>query len=190
MANIPPGHNNETIHVMSVLVENEFGVLARIAQLFAMRGFNIDSLTVGPTHDETMSRMTIVVHGDLATIGQVKKQLNKLVEVVEVANLSERGGYLAREMMLIKVGCTPENRVEIMHIGQLFGASAVDYCPGSITFELVGSPQKLDNFITFLQEYGIKELGRSGVVGMNRGASGLQTEFQQELEETRANGAC
>lgn len=173
----------EHTHVISVLVENEFGVLARIAQLFAARGFNIESLTVGPTHDETLSRMTIVVKGDDRLLDQVKKQLHKLIEVAAVQNLTENGPFLAREMMLIKVHCTPENRTELMNIGDLFKAKSIDYTPGSITFELTGIPEKLDNFLLFLQPYGIAELGRSGVVGMNRGAGGIQTEFTREAEE-------
>ena len=181
--------SNETTHILSVLVENEFGVLARVASLFAARGFNIESLTVGPTHDETMSRMTIVVKGDLNIIGQVRKQLNKLVEVVAVANLTDNGGFLAREIMLIKAHCNPKTRVEIMHIGDLFKAKAIDYCPGSLTFELVGSPEKLDNFILFLQEYGIRELSRSGVVAMNRGTGGIQSDFKRELQESAAANA-
>jgi acetolactate synthase-1/3 small subunit len=154
-----------------------------VAQLFAARGFNIEALTVGPTHDETMSRMTIVVKGNDTLIEQVKKQLNKLVEVVAISNLAENGSFVTREIMLIKVACTPENRMEILQIGELFHAEAIDYTPGSLTFELVGKPEKLDNFITFVQNFGVMELSRSGVVGMNRGVGGLQTEFQAAAEE-------
>lgn len=167
----------EGVHVMSALVENEFGVLARIASLFAARGFNIDSLTVGPTHDESISRMTILVKGSATVIEQVKKQLNKLIEVVTVQDLTETGSHITRELMLVKVQCTAKNRLEIMQIGELFKAKALDYTPGSITFELVGSCEKLDNFITFTQPFGIAELARSGAVGMNRGAGGLQSQF-------------
>ena len=176
----------EMTHVMSVLVENEFGVLARVAQMFAARGFNIESLTVGPTHDETLSRMTIVVKGNHTVMQQVKKQLNKLVEVVAIANLSENGSPLLREIMFIKVHCNPETRMQILQIGDLFHAEAIDYTPGSLTFQLVGKPEKLDNFITFVQEFGIMELGRSGVVAMNRGHGGLQSDFQNEMEEEKA----
>lgn len=170
----------EGLHVMSALVENEFGVLARIAGLFAARGFNIESLTVGPTHDETISRMTILVKGNATIIEQVKKQLNKLIEVVTVQDLSETGAHLTRELMLIKVHCTPKNRVEVMQIGELFKAKAIDYTPGSLTFEVVGGCEKLDNFIVFMQPFGIAELARSGVVGMNRGAGGLQSQFSKK----------
>ncbi|CAN5234134.1 acetolactate synthase small subunit [soil metagenome] len=177
--------NKEESHVMSVLVENELGVLARIAGLFAARSFNIDSLTVGPTHDETVSRMTIVVKGNPTVIDQVRKQLNKLVEVIAVQDLTDAGEYVARELMLIKVNCTEGNRVEILNIAELFKAKAIDYTPTAVTFELTGAPEKLDNFITFMQPYTITEIGRSGVVAMNRGQGGLQSEF---LEKAEAKG--
>lgn len=175
----------ESLHVLSVLVENEFGVLARIAALFAARGFNIESLTVGPIHDTTMSRMTILVKGGQTVIDQVRNQLNKLVEVVAVQDLSENGGFISREMMLIKVQCTDQNRTEILNIGNLFSGKAIDYTTTSLTFELVGTPEKLDNFLLFLQPFGITELARSGVVAMNRGKGGLQADFQAEIRETQ-----
>jgi acetolactate synthase-1/3 small subunit len=173
----------EETHILSVLVENELGVLARIAGMFAARSFNIDSLTVGPTHDETMSRMTIVTKGNPAVIDQIRKQLNKLVEVVAVQDLTEGPGYVARELMLLKVRCTTENRVEILNIANLFKAEALDYTPTCFTFQLVGASAKLDNFITFLQPFGIMEIGRSGVVGVNRGHGGLQTSFLERVLE-------
>lgn len=179
----------EHSHVLSVLVENEFGALARIAGLFAARGFNIDSLSVGPTHDPSISRMTIVVRGGDAVIDQVKKQLNKLIDVITVQNLTETGSFLARELMVIKVPCTPKNRLEILKISELFKAKPIDYTTGSLTFELVGASEKLDNFIAFLQPFGVAEVARSGVIGMNRGAGGLQTQFQKKhgarVEEAR-----
>ncbi len=171
----------EGLHVLSALVENEFGVLARIAGLFAARGFNIESLTVGPTHDHTISRMTILVKGSSTVIEQVKKQLNKLIEVITVQDLTETGNFITRELMLCKVNCNPKNRVEIMKIGELFRAKAIDFTPGSLTFELVGSAEKADNFLIFLHPYGIAELARSGVVGMNRGSGGLQSQLQKKL---------
>lgn len=176
-----PDEKKEGLHVLSTLVENEFGVLARIAGLFAARGFNIESLTVGPTHDQTISRMTIMVKGSTTLVEQVKKQLNKLVEVITVQDLTETGNFLTRELMLCKVNCNPKNRVEIMKIGELFRAKAIDYTPGSLTFELVGACEKLDNFLIFLQPYGIAELARSGVVGLNRGAGGLQSQLQKKM---------
>lgn len=175
----------EDIHVISALVENEFGVLARIAALFAARSFNIESLTVGPTHDHSMSRMTIMVKGDATILEQVKKQLNKLIEVIAVADLATNGKFLNRELMLLKVHCNPENRVELLQIGDLFKAEAVDYTPGSLTFQIIGSPEKLENFLTFMEPYEISEVVRSGAVALNRGSGGMQTEF---LEQQEARG--
>lgn len=182
---MPMSEYNADRHVISALVENEFGVLARIAGLFAARSFNIESLTVGPTHDQSMSRMTIVVNGDSSVISQVKKQLNKLIEVVAVQELSENGPFIKREIMLIKIHCSPESRVELMKIGELFKSEAIDYTPGSITFQIVGPPERLDNFLTFMQPYEITEVVRSGAVGMNRGSGGLQTSFREETEARR-----
>ena len=175
--------NNEETHVMSVLVENASGVLARIAGLFAARSFNIESLSVGPTHDKTMSRMTIVVKGNRTIIDQVRKQLNKQVEVVAVQDLTESGGFVARELMLVKVKCTDATRVELLNIAALFKAEALDYTLGSMTFQLIGASEKLDNFLTFLANYGVSEVSRSGVVALNRGAGGLQTAFGELVEE-------
>ncbi len=179
---------NEELHVISVLVENEFGVLARVAGLFASRSFNIESLTVGPTQDPSMSRMTIMVKGERAIIDQVEKQLIKLIEVVAVKDLSESSDYIARELLFIKVACNPENRVEIMKIGELFQAEAIDYTPGSLTFQIVGSPKKMDNFLTFMEPYEILEMARSGAVGINRGAGGVHTEFREQLKAFLESG--
>jgi acetolactate synthase-1/3 small subunit len=179
----------EETHVMSVLVENELGVLARIAGLFAARNFNIESLTVGTTHDETMSRMTIVVKGNPAVLDQVRKQLNKMIEVVAVADLSEGPGFVARELMLIKVACNEKNRIELLNIAELFKAEALDYTPGSLTFQVIGKPEKLDNFITFMQPYSISEISRSGVVAINRGNGGLQSSFLERVQEEKAKEA-
>lgn len=169
--------NQERLHVISTLVENEFGVLARVAGLFAARSFNIEALTVGPTHDNSLSRMTIMVRGNAKILDQVKKQLDKLIEVVAVQDLSSDGPFITRELMLLKVSSTPSNRVELLKIGELFKAEAVDYTPGSLTFEIVGNPTKLDNFLTFMEEFEITEVVRSGAVALNRGKGGLQSEF-------------
>jgi len=174
----------ETVHVISALVENEFGVLARIAGLFAARSFNIESLTVGPTHDPSMSRITIVVRGGATIIAQVQKQLVKLIEVIGVQDLSEGGKIIARELMFLKVDCSPENRVELLQIGELFKAEAVDYTPGTLTFQIVGPTEKCDNFLVFMEPYGISEVARSGVVGINRGKGGLQTSIKERSAGT------
>lgn len=181
--------SQDKLHVISALVENEFGVLARIAGLFAARSFNIESLTVGPTLDTSMSRMTIVVKGDDVVLDQVQKQLNKLIEVVAVADLADTGGSIQRELMLLKLHCNPENRVEILRIGELFKAEAIDYTPGSLTFQIVGSPEKLNNFLTFLDPYEIAEIVRSGCVALNRGLGGLHSDYvthNNERAESKA----
>lgn len=175
------------LHVISVLVENEFGVLARVAGLFASRSFNIESLTVGPTHDGTMSRMTIIVKGDPSVLNQVQKQLQKLIEVVAVEDLKDRGKVLVRELMFVKVHCNPGNRVDILQIGELFQAEAVDYTPGSLTFQILGSPDKLSNFLTFLEPYDIAEVVRSGACAINRGPGGVETDFRA-LQESKGAG--
>jgi acetolactate synthase-1/3 small subunit len=175
--NTTPPNRQDLIHVVSVLVDNEFGVLARIAQLFAARGFNIESLTVGPTHDETVSRMTIVVKGSTPQVDQVRKQLAKLVEVIAVQDLSEGAGFVEREVMLIKVRCKDNNRTELMTAANLFKAEAVDATPSSITLQLVAESARLDDFISFVQPFGIMELCRSGAVALNRGFGGLQSSF-------------
>ncbi len=174
--------NDEKTHVITALVENEFGVLARVANLFAARSFNIESLTVGPTHDATISRMSIVVRGPVLMIDQVEKQLLKLVEVIAVRDLSHSGPYIARELMFVKLNCAADNRVELLKIGELFSAEAVDYTPGSLTFQVVGPPEKCDNFLAFLEQYEITEVARSGVVALNRGSGGAQTDVQAEQE--------
>ncbi len=174
--------SEELLHTISALVENEFGVLARIAGLFAARSFNIESLTVGPTQDPTMSRITIRVRGDESILDQVEKQLQKLIEVIGVLDLTSSGSYIARELMFVKVNCSPENRVDLLKIGDLFKAEAVDYTPGTLTFEIIGPPEKLDNFLTFMEPYEIAEIARSGVTAINRGPGGIQTEIRKEQE--------
>jgi len=171
-------------HVIAVLVENEFGVLARIAQLFAARGFNIDSLTVGPTHDDTVSRMTIVVNGDPVLIDQVRKQLSKLVEVIAIQDLTETGSFVQRELVMVKVECTEKNRGDLMTVAALFRAEAIDCTAASITLQIVDRSEKLDNFLTMIQPFGIMELARSGIAAMNRGYGGLQTSFLEKVRET------
>lgn len=176
--------HGERRHVLAVLVENEFGVLARIAQMFAARGFNIDSLTVGPTHDDTVSRMTIVVNGDPVLIDQVRKQLSKLVEVIAIQDLTETGSFVQRELVMVKVECTERNRGDVMTIANLFRAEAIDCTTASITLQLVDRNEKIDNFLTMIQSFGIMELARSGIAALNRGYGGLQTSFLEKVRET------
>lgn len=155
-------------HIISVLVENHFGVLAHIAGLFSGRGFNIDSLAVGETLDNSVSRMTIVVNGDDAIVEQILKQLNRLVDVIKVQDLSETK-YLERELMLLKVSTTAKNRSEVIEIADVFRAKIVDVQHGSMTIEAAGGSEKLEALVDLLKPYGIKEIVRTGRIAMARG---------------------
>ena len=154
-------------HTISVLVQNRFGVLARIAGLFSGRGFNIDSLTVGPTQDRSQSKMTIVTSGDDRVLEQIDKQLNKLVEVVKVTDLTG-SGFVARELMLIKVKTSEQNRSEIVQIANIFKASIVHVEHDILVIEVTGRSDKLDAFIGLMQKFGIVELARTGRVALAR----------------------
>jgi acetolactate synthase I/III small subunit len=155
-------------HVISVLVENRFGVLAHIAGLFSVRGFNIDSLAVGETLDPTVSRMTIVVNGDDAIVEQILKQLNRLVDVIQVQDLTEQK-FVERELMLLKIATTAKNRGEIIEIADIFRAKIVDVQHGSLTMEASGSADKLAALVDLLKAYSIKEIVRTGRIGLGRG---------------------
>lgn len=152
----------------SVLVENKFGVLARISALFAARGFNIDSLAVGETEDPTISRMTIVVTGDEKTLEQVFKQLNKLVDVIKVIDVSETP-HIERDLILIKLNCSEKTRSEIMQIADIFRAKIVDVSHENIVIELTGDEDKIAAFIELLKPFGIKEIARTGIIALPRG---------------------
>jgi acetolactate synthase-1/3 small subunit len=154
-------------HIIAVLVENHFGVLARVAGLFSARGFNIDSLAVGETEDPTISRMTIVVEGDLKILDQIIKQLNKLVDVVKVQDLTSED-HLARELVLLKVNCSRENRTEIMQIISTFRAKIVDMSVGHATVEVTGPEGKVDALVELLMPYGILEVVRTGLIAISR----------------------
>lgn len=155
-------------HIISVLVENHFGVLAQIAGLFSGRGFNIDSLAVGETLDPTVSRMTIVVTGDDQVVEQILKQLNRLVEVIKVEDLTETK-HVERELMLIKVGVGPKARSEVLEIADIFRTKVVDVQATSVTLEASGSSDKLEALLELLKPHGIKEIVRTGRIGMARG---------------------
>lgn len=152
-------------HTISVLVENHFGVLARVATLFAGRGFNIDSLTVGETEDVNTSRMTIVVRGDENVLEQVTKQLNKLVDIIKVMDLSAEG-FIDRELILLRVDTSNKNRAEVIEIADVFGARAVDISRSTITLELSADSERIDSFIEMMRSHGIKELARTGKIAM------------------------
>ncbi|MBI5657142.1 MAG: acetolactate synthase small subunit [Geobacter sp.] len=158
-------------HTISVLVENEFGVLSRVAALFSGRGFNIDSLSVAPTNDETISRMTIVTRGDDQILGQIPKQLNQLLELIKAIDFTD-GSAIDREMALIKVTAEDESRAEVLRIVDIFRAKIIDVTPRSYTIEATGSPVKIDAILELLRPLGLKELVRTGPVAIGRGAKG------------------
>ncbi|KAB0669494.1 acetolactate synthase small subunit [Oryzomonas sagensis] len=159
------------LHTVSVLVENEFGVLSRVASLFSGRGFNIDSLTVAPTNEEGLSRMTIVTRGDEQILEQITKQLNKLIDVLKVIDFSD-GSAIEREMILVKVAAEDENRAEVLRIVDIFRAKIIDVTAKSYTIEATGSPAKIDAILELLRPLGLKELVRTGAVAIGRGAKG------------------
>jgi acetolactate synthase-1/3 small subunit len=155
-------------HVISVLVENQFGVLAHIAGLFSSRGFNIDSLAVGETQDPTISRMTIVVTGDDKIIEQVNKQLNKLIDVIKVQDIT-KDEYLDRELVLVKISCTSQTRGEIVQIVEIFRAKIIDVNQKTLTAEVAGAQEKIEAFLDLVKPFGIKELVRTGRIAITRG---------------------
>jgi len=154
-------------HTISVLVENKFGVLTRVAGLFSGRGYNIDTLNVGPTQDPKTSRMTIATRGDDATLEQIVKQLNKLPNVIKVQNFSE-GEYVDRELLLVKVGVDSKSRAEVMQITDIFRAKIVDVQPKSLTIEITGNDSKVEKFLDLMKTFGIVELTRTGKVALPR----------------------
>ena len=154
-------------HTISILVENHFGVLTHVAGLFSARGFNIDSLAVGETHDTSVSRMTIVVHGDDRIVEQIIKQLNKLIDVIKVEDLSGED-LIDRELVLVKVNADAKSRNEIMQIVNTFRAKVVDVNPQSITIEVTGNESKVDALVELLTPFGIRETVRTGLVALSR----------------------
>ncbi len=158
-------------HILSVLVENKFGVLARISGLIAGRGFNIDSLAVGETEDPTASRMTIVVDGDDKTVEQVKKQLNRLIDVITVQDLT-REEHLDRELIMCKVTVTPKTRPELVEIAQTLKAEVADVGVKTLTILLVGDQAKVKTLLELVKPYGIKEIVRTGRIALSRDGAG------------------
>ena len=155
-------------HVISALVQNEPGVLAHVAGMFAARGFNIDSLVVGRTEDQALSRMTIVVVGDDKVLEQVRKQLGKIVPVVKVRDFAGLT-YVERDLMLIRIHVPPEKRSEVVELVNLFRGRVVDVARDNMMIELSGPEDKLEAFTDLLRPYGIRELARTGVIAMPRG---------------------
>ena len=162
---------------LAVLVENHPGVLSRVAGLFARRGFNIESLAVGPTDNPEISRMTIVVDGDERVIEQIKKQLNKLVDVIKVSFI-EPENSVSRELVMIKVNTEPEKRSEIIGIAEIFRANIIDVSRDSMIIELTGDKDKVNAMEEILRPFGIKELVRTGIIAMNRGSKCIESPEQ------------
>ncbi|HSX67987.1 acetolactate synthase small subunit [Nocardioides sp.] len=155
-------------HTLSVLVENKPGVLTRIAALFSRRGFNIDSLAVGPTEHSDVSRMTIVVNVEETPLEQVTKQLNKLIEVLKIVELDGTAS-VNRELLLVKLKADADTRGQVLDVVQLFSADVVDVAPDAVTVQLVGSSQRLADFLKVVEPFGIRELVQSGMVAIGRG---------------------
>tara|TARA_B100000700_G_C14993973_1_gene832798 strand:- start:270 stop:785 length:516 start_codon:yes stop_codon:yes gene_type:complete len=162
-------------HTLSVLVEDESGALSRIAGLFARRGFNIDSLAVGPAEAPGISRLTMVVEGDGQTLQQMSKQLDKLVNILEVLDLTNLPA-VERELMLLKVSASGEKQARILDLVQVFRAKVVDFADEALTIEVVGDPGKLVAIEKLLNPYGIIEIARTGKIALKR-ASGVNTEM-------------
>jgi len=158
-------------HTITVLVENEFGVLSRVAGLFSGRGFNIDSLSVAPTNEESISRMTIVTRGDEQILEQITKHLNKLIDVIKVFDFTD-SSIIEREIALIKVTAEDADRAEVLRIADIFRAQVIDVTPKSYTLEVTGAPSKIDAILELLRPLGLKELVRTGPVAIGRGAKG------------------
>ncbi|MGH8836067.1 MAG: acetolactate synthase small subunit [Actinomycetes bacterium] len=167
-------------HTLSVLVENKPGVLARIAGLFSRRGFNIDSLAVGPTEHPDVSRMTIVVNVADSPLEQVTKQLNKLVNVIKIVEL-ESGQSVQRELLLVKVRADLDTRSHMLETVTLFRAKVVDVAPDAVTIEATGNADKLDALLRVLEPFGIKELVQSGMVAIGRGSRSMSDRALRAL---------
>ena len=159
-------------HVISILLENESGALSRVAGLFSARGYNIESLTVAPTEDPTLSRMTLITRGSDEIIEQITKQLNKLVDVVKLMDLTD-GAHIEREMLLVKVKASGAAREEAKRLADIFRGHIIDVTDTTYTIELTGTGDKLDAFILALGKTGIIEVVRSGPSGIGRGEKGL-----------------
>ena len=172
-----------TRHTLSVLVENKPGLLVRVAGLFARRGFNIESLAVGPTEHEEISRMTIVVNVEDHPLEQVTKQLNRLINVLKIVEL-EPGSSVQRELLLVKVRADLENRSRVLETVALFRAKVVDVATDAVTVEATGNRDKLDALIRVLQPFGIKELVQSGMVAMGRGGRSITDRALRPVERS------
>jgi acetolactate synthase I/III small subunit len=170
-------------HTLSVLVENKPGVLTRVAGLFARRGFNIESLAVGPTEHPDISRMTIVVSVEGAVLEQVTKQLNKLINVLKIVELEEKQA-VQREMLLVKVRADDSTRRDVLQIVDLFKARVADVGPDALTVELTGRPDKLESILRMLEPFGIREMVQSGMVALGRGPRSMTQAALRSVERS------
>jgi acetolactate synthase-1/3 small subunit len=170
-------------HTLSVLVENKPGVLARVAALFSRRGFNIDSLAVGPTEHSDISRMTIVVNVEDLPLEQVTKQLNKLVNVIKIVELDNTAS-VQRELLLVKVRADLAARSQVLEVVQLFRAKVVDVATDAVSIEATGTVEKLEAFIRILEPFGIRELVQSGMVAVGRGSRSITDRTLRTVERT------
>jgi acetolactate synthase-1/3 small subunit len=170
-----------TLHTISVLVEDKPGVLTRVAGLFAARGFNIDSLAVGPTETVGISRMTIVTDVDQKPLEQITKQLNKLINVIKILE-HDPGSAVERELMLVKVRAAGEHRQRVMEIATVFRVNVVDVTHSTITLEASGKPDKLEALLQLLEDYGVVELSRTGRIALARGDRGIRERVLKAAE--------
>jgi acetolactate synthase-1/3 small subunit len=164
--------NNNNRHLISILMENEAGALSRVANLFSARGYNIESLTVAPTDDPSLSRLTLVTSGNEQVIEQIVKQLNKLIDVVKLIDLSETDA-IERELMLVKTKASGEQRAEMKRLADIFGGRILDVTDATYTIELTGDGNQLDNFLRAIEKDAILEVVRSGATGIARGQKAL-----------------
>ena len=156
-------------YTLSVLVENQAGVLSKVSGLFSRRGFNIDSLAVGITEDSSISRMTIVVDGDEYVVEQLEKQLNKVIPVIKVRTYAQ-GEFISRELSLIKVNCPAKQRLDIMKIAELMGAKIVDVAVNTLTLQFADTHEQFETLLDLLKPYGIREIVRTGTVAIEKGS--------------------
>jgi len=156
-------------HTISALVENKFGVLARVAGMFSGRGFNIDTLNVGPTHDPDLSRITATIIADENALEQCIKQLKRLVNVIEVKDFAQGSGFVARELVMVKVDCDETKRSKLIEIAQLFRAKVIDVATASMIIECTGNQNKVRAFLNLVEPFGITEMARTGNVALERG---------------------
>ncbi len=177
------GSTTRTLHTLSVLVENKPGVLARVAGLFARRGFNIHSLSVGPTEHPEVSRMTVVVGVEGLPLEQVTKQLNKLVNVIKIVEL-DSGASVQRELLLVKVKADASSRSHVLETAELFRAKVVDVAADAVTIEATGGVGKLQALLRVLEPYGIRELAQSGTVAMTRGGRSMTDRTLRAAERS------